>query len=82
MSYGPFPKNRLLTAILILLLHLPLIYHASTLYARLAPGQGVTDLDPLSALTLLVLVILPYALLATLGVAWNPRRGRLNEAVD
>lgn len=82
MSHGLFDHRRLLTAILILLLHLPLIYHAFTQYTRLASGQGVTDLGALSALTLLALLVLPYGLLAVLRIRWNPERGRLNEVLD
>ena len=80
MAHGPYKK--FLSGVLIVLLHLPLIYFALTRCADLAPGQDVTDLGAVSLLTLLVLLILPYALLAGLGVRWNPERARLNEIID
>lgn len=64
---------------LIGLLHLPLIYQATTLHRGLTPGQGITDLSLGTNLVLLALLILPYTALSTLGIRWNPQRARLNE---
>lgn len=80
MASGPFTK--FLTGVAIVLLHLPLIYFVATLSAELAPGQDITDLSAVSVLILLALLILPYSLLAGLGVRWNPARARLNEVID
>jgi hypothetical protein len=74
--------NKYLIGVLIVLLHLPLIYYALTLYADLAPGRGVSDLGPGSGLILLLLLVLPYGVLAGLGIRWNPERARLNEIID
>ena len=71
--------QHLWTVGLIGLLHLPLIFLAITLHDDLGPGQDLTDLSPLSLISLLAGLALPYALLAILGVPWNPQRARLNE---
>jgi hypothetical protein len=73
------PIHRLTTGVLIVLLHLPLMYYARSLYSALAPGQGLGDLDTVSLLVLTGLVALPYAALAITGIRWNPERARLNE---
>lgn len=73
------PVRALMTGILIVLLHLPLIFHARSLYAGLAPGQGIGDLSPGSLLLLIALSALPYGVLAVGGIRWNPERARLNE---
>lgn len=77
MSAGPFRK--LSISALIALLHLPLIYHASSLYRVLQPGQGIADLAASSLATLLLLFILPYVVLRIAHVPWNPERARMNE---
>lgn len=71
--------RHLSTAGLIGVLHLPMIFLAITLHDDLGPGQGLTDLSPLSLISLFAGLALPYALLAILGVPWNPQRARLNE---
>jgi hypothetical protein len=63
----------------IVLLHLPLIYYTSTLYAGLTPAQGIGDLAPSALLVLIVLFALPYTVLAISKIPWNPERARLNE---
>ena len=70
---------RTLVGALIILLHLPVIYFAHSLYARLAPGQGIDDLGPLAMFALLFLAVLPYAVLALFRIEWNPERARLGE---
>lgn len=70
--------NKLLLSALIVLLHVPLIVYAVSLYSSLQPGQGLTDLSFLSILTLALLVFLPYTLLAAVGIKWNPARSRLD----
>jgi hypothetical protein len=70
--------NKLLISALIILLHVPLIVFAVSLYASLQHGQGVGDLSFLSILVLILLMFLPYALLAAVGVKWNPARSRLD----
>ena len=71
--------HRLMIAALIAVLHLPLIYQAFALSAKLAPGQGIVDLGPFSLISLLLLFLLPYATLSLFGVKWNPQRSRLGE---
>lgn len=71
--------HRLLIAVLILVLHLPLLYYALRLYPRLGAGQTILDLGPATLLALLVLLLLPYTVLALGGVRWNPERARLGE---
>ncbi len=71
--------RHLSTVGLIGVLHLPLILLAIALHDDLGPGQGLTDLSPLALLSLLAGLALPYALLAILGIPWNPQRARLNE---
>jgi len=73
------PVHKLMISALIVLLHLPLIYHATSLYASLAPGQGVGDLRAGPLLLMLVLFALPYTALALRGIRWSPERARLNE---
>lgn len=73
------PSKRLMISALIVLLHLPLVYHARSLYAALAPGQGLADLAPTALLLMATLFALPYGVLAVSGVRWNPGRARLNE---
>lgn len=74
------PVHKLMISILIVLLHLPLIYHARSLYAALPAGQGIGDLPATSVLLLLALFALPYGVLAATGTRWNPERARLNES--
>jgi len=71
--------HKLTISALVILLHLPLIYHATSLYAQLGPGQGIADLPAASLLLLFALLVLPYAVLAVSGIHWNPERARLNE---
>ncbi|HOP15022.1 MAG: hypothetical protein KDI22_06300 [Gammaproteobacteria bacterium] len=71
--------RHLMIATLIVLLHAPLAYQASTLHADLAPGMGLQDLSLVSQLSLLLLLALPYAALALFGIRWNPPRARLGE---
>lgn len=71
--------HRLLIVGLIAMLHLPLIYYSITLYIKLAPGHGITDLATGSLLTLVALALLPYVVLALSGIRWNPPRGRFGE---
>lgn len=80
-AHGVISKvlRRLLTVGLIGVLHLPLIFLAIALHDDLGPGQDLTDLSPLSLISLFAGLALPYALLAILGIPWNPQRARLNE---
>ncbi len=71
--------RRPLTVGLIGALHLPLIFLAIALHDDLGPGQDLADLSPLSLISLFTSLVLPYALLAILGIPWNPQRARLNE---
>ena len=80
MTHG-FLRNTLISGS-IALLHLPLIVQAATLHGELAPGQGLTDLPLGANLVLLALLVLPYAALSALGIAWNPQHARLNEGGD
>ncbi len=77
MSQRPF--HRLMIGTLIVLLHLPLLYHTQSLYRSLAPGQDIADLAPGAVLLLLALAALPYVVLGLSGIKWNPERARLNE---
>lgn len=61
--------------ILIAILQLPLVCYTISLSASLAPGQDITDLAALSAVTLLLLLALPYAIPALSGIEWKPKRG-------
>ena len=80
-AYGVISKIlwHLSTVGLIGVLHLPLIFLAIALHDDLGPGQNLTDLSPLSLISLFAGLALPYALLAILGIPWNPQRARLNE---
>lgn len=71
--------HRLLVAGFIVVLHLPLAYHALALYLQLPAGADVTQLPAVSLAVLVALLLLPYAVLHILGVRWNPPRARLNE---
>jgi hypothetical protein len=76
-------SNKLVTrfgqSVLIVALHLPLLAYVFSLRDDLAADQGVAGL-PLPSLGLLLLfLVLPYAVLAMLGLRWNPPRARLGE---
>lgn len=77
MPHRPF--KRLMISALIVLLHLPLVYQARSLYAALDPGEGIADLGPTALLPLVILFALPYGVLIVSGIRWNPERARLNE---
>ena len=70
--------NKLFISALIVLLHMPLIVYAFSLYASLQQGQSLVDLPLLPLLLLLLLLLLPYTLLAAAGIKWNPARSRLD----
>lgn len=72
-------SHRLLVAGFIVVLHLPLVYHALALYLQLPAGANVTQLPAGSLVVLVALLLLPYAVLHVLGIRWNPPRARLNE---
>ena len=71
--------RRLMVSALIALLHLPLIFHALSLYAELGPGKGVLDFDPSAAILLIVFVLLPHVILLSAGIRWNPERAHPGE---
>ena len=71
--------RKIFTLLLIVALHAPLFIYALTLYERLLPGQSITGLSLMSALVLVVLLALPYIVLAASRIRWNPPRARLNE---
>lgn len=71
--------RHLMIATLIVLLHAPLVYQVMTLHEDLAPGMGLQNLALVSQLSLLLLLALPYAVLALFGIRWNPPRARLGE---
>ncbi len=78
---GEIARKTLISA-LIAVLHLPLVYQALIVYRQLVPGQSIGDLPPTSLLVLLLLLVMPYAVLAVFGVSWNPGRARLNEPLN
>ncbi len=73
--------RRLIVSACFALLHLPLIYHAHGLYTDLGPSKGVLDIGPVSAILLILLVLLPHVVLATVGIQWNPARAHPGEMV-
>lgn len=66
-------------SVLIVALHLPLLAYVFSLRNDLAADQGVTGLPLPSLGLLLLLLVLPYAVLAMLGLRWNPPRAHLGE---
>jgi hypothetical protein len=80
MSDAPYRK--LFSAVLLVLLHLPLIAYALWLYPRLQAGQNILHLPALDLVLLLALLLLPYGLLSRLVPDWNPARARLGEYDD
>jgi hypothetical protein len=72
-------SHRLLVAGFIVVLHLPLLYHALALYLQLPAGADISQLPAGSLVVLVALLLLPYAVLHVLGIRWNPPRARLNE---
>ena len=72
-------SRRLMVSAFIALLHLPLIFLAFSLYADLAPGNGVLNLSPSSAILLIVFVLLPHVVLLSMGIRWNPERAHPGE---
>jgi len=71
--------RRLMITALIAVLHLPLIYQASSVHLGLAPGQDIAELGPVTLFSLLLLFLLPHAALALFRIEWNPERARLGE---
>lgn len=74
-------SRRLTVSILIALLHLPLIFHAFTLYADLQPGSGVLDLDPISAVLLIIFFLVPHLVMLLADLRWNPERAHPGEMI-
>lgn len=71
--------RRLTITALIAILHLPLIYQASSVYSGLAPGQDIAELSLVTLFSLLLLFLLPYTALALFRIEWNPEKARLGE---
>lgn len=71
--------RHLMIAVLIVLLHVPLVYLALDLYAGMTPDMGLHDLPIVSQLGLLLLFALPYTVLALIGIRWNPPRAHPGE---
>jgi len=80
MSDAPYRK--LFSAVLVMLLHLPLLGYVLWLYPRLESGQNILHLPASELLLLLALLLLPYGMLNRLVPGWNPARARLGEYED
>ena len=74
--------KRVFTVLFIAALHAPLLVYSLTLQERLLPGQSITGLSWVSMAVLLVLLALPYIVLAAARIRWNPPRARLNEPTE
>ena len=76
------PLKKALSLLVIVALHAPLFVYALTLHDHLIPGQSIGRLSWMSMLILIVLLALPYIVLAASRIRWNPPRARLNEPTE
>ncbi len=73
--------RRLMVAALMVLLHLPLIYQARSLYGDLGANADVLHVGPLNAAVLILLLVLPHLVFTLSGIHWNPARAHPGEIV-
>ena len=71
--------RRSIVSTFLVLLHLPLIFYAHSLYVELGPAKSVLDIDPVSGILLIVFVALPHAVFRITGIQWNPARAHPGE---
>ena len=71
--------RRLVVSTFLVLLHLPLIFYAHSLYVDLGPSKSLLDIGPVSGILLIVFVALPHVVLSITGIKWNPTRAHPGE---